>query len=134
MSTIEQMPVNDLIADLVAHGVALFADGPYLKTRSERPINDDIRATLKKRKPEILKALDISQAVEDYKRDGIIKIFSAYLEQSIYLARNERCARKVPDKTLPVYLEDELKALKDLSLDELRTLHEAKIIFTGKIQ
>ena len=133
MSAISQIPVKELLSKLTAQGIALFSDHPNLKIRSESPINDGIREALKKRKPEILKALDISQAVADYKREGFIKIFSAYLGQSIYLAKDKRVAKKVPDKALPVYLEDEIKELKDLSVNELRTLHEAKRIFGGKL-
>lgn len=134
MSAISQIPVKELLSSLTAQGIALFPDHPNLKIRSESPISDGTREVLRKRKSEILKALDISQAVADYKREGFIKIFSVYLGQSIYLGKDKRVAEKVPDKALPVYLEDELKALKDLSLDELRTLHEAKMIFVGKIQ
>ena len=134
MSAISQIPVEEFLSSLAAQGIALFPDRPNLKIRSKCPISDGTREVLKRRKPEILKALDISQAVADYKRKGFIKIFSAYLGQSIYLAKDKRVAKNLPDKELPIYLEDELKALKDLSLDELRTLHEAKMIFTGKIQ
>ena len=133
MSAIDQIPVKELLNNLDAEGVHLYADGRDLKFQAVHPIDDEMRESLKKRKPEIIKALDIIQAVEEYKRDGFIQIFSAYLEESIYLARDENVASRVPDKTLPIYIESELAALKGLSLGELRTLHEAKIIFDGVI-
>ena len=133
MNPTEKKPVKELLKRLAAAGVRLYADGVDLKFQAVHPIDDEMREALKKRKPEIIKALDIGQAVEDYKRDGFIKIFSVYLMQAIYLARDEKAASVVPDKTLPIYIESELAALRDLNLDELRTLHEAKIIFDGVI-
>jgi len=133
MSAIDQIPVKDLLNNLAADGVRLYADGVDLKFQAVHPIDDETREALKKRKPEIIKALDIGQAVEDYKRDGFIKIFSVYLMQAIYLARDETAASMVPDKTLPIYMESELAALRDLNLDELRTMHEAKEILGGVI-
>ena len=53
------------------------------------------------------------------------------LNQHIYLVRDEEV--KVPDPALSKYTQAEIEALKDLSIEEIQTLHEAKIIFKGII-
>ena len=133
MNHTEKMPVKELLRRLAADGVALFPDGADLRFRADHPIDDGTLETLKERKPEILRALDISQAVENFKRDGFIQIFSAYLGESIYLVRDEKAASEVPNKELPIYFVCELAPLRDLNLDELRTMHEVKKIFGGVI-
>ena len=40
---------------------------------------------------------------------------------------------RVPDPSIPKYTKEETEALTGLTLDELKTLHEAKVIFKGKI-
>jgi hypothetical protein len=52
---------------------------------------------------------------------------STYLNESIYLVKHK--STQVPDPSLPKYTQTEVDALRSLSLDELKTLHEAKKIF-----
>ena len=73
----------------------------------------------------------IEEAAELFKKRGWIQIFSTYLNQSIYLTKNNRV--KVPDSAIPKYTQSEVDGLKNLTLDELRTLHEAKVLFKGTI-
>lgn len=75
--------------------------------------------------------LQILEAVTLYKMQGWIRIHSSYLAKDIYLKKNKWT--KVPNRELAVYTENEIKALKDLSKEELMTLHDAKVIFQGTI-
>jgi len=73
----------------------------------------------------------INEAIRLFRGKGWVKIFSGYLDCSIYLTRNKFI--KVPDPSLSKYTQAEVKALKSLSLDELKTLHKAKVLFGGTI-
>ena len=111
---------------------------------------------LKDRKPEIIKELKgvdgefqfgktaslyrsaklpnrihLDEAIHLYLERGWIQIYSTYLESNIYLVRDD--AIRVPDPSIPKYTQAEIQSLKDLTLDELKTLHEAKVLFKGKI-
>ena len=66
-----------------------------------------------------------------YKKQGWIKIFSGYLNKSIYLVKDETV--KVPDPTILKYTQQEVESLRDLSIDEIKTLCSAKEIFFGVI-
>ena len=185
MSAIDQIPVKDLLNNLAADGVRLYADGADLKFQAVHPIDDETRKVLKKRKPEIIEALSkehspldrltdaekeafeqyveimtsskfnlsmeqaeqeagrlvlkakqslqARQATKDYKRDGFIKIYSTVLTRAVYLARNEGAAKRVPDKSLSVFLESDVEAAKGLSQEEIKVLLEARILLGGPI-
>ena len=75
--------------------------------------------------------LSVENATELFKERGWIRIYSGYLKQSIVLVRDEKV--KVSDPSIPKYTQAEIQSLKDLTLDELKTLHEAKVLFKGKI-
>ena len=75
--------------------------------------------------------LSVENATELFKERGWIQIYSTYLESNIYLVRDD--AIRVPDPSIPKYTQAEIQSLKDLTLDELKTLHEAKVLFKGKI-
>ena len=79
------------------------------------------------------RSLQARQTARDYKRDGFIKIYSTVLSRAVYMAKNKQAANRVPDKTLPIYLESEIQACKGLSREETKILLEAKIIFGGVI-
>ena len=78
-------------------------------------------------------ALQARQAAKDYKRDGFIKIYSTVLSRAVYMAKNEQAAKRVPDKSLPVFLESEVLTCKGLTTEEVKVLLEAKVIFKGTI-
>ena len=73
----------------------------------------------------------IDEATRLLRERGWIQIWAGYLNQHIYLVRDEEV--KVPNPTLSKYTEAEIEALKDLSMEEIQTLHEAKVIFKGII-
>ncbi len=73
----------------------------------------------------------INEAVELFKRRGWVQIWSTYLSESIYLVRHKSV--KVPDNSLLKYTQAEIEALKDLTLEELQTMHEAKKLFGGTV-
>jgi hypothetical protein len=73
----------------------------------------------------------VQEATRLYRERGWVQIFSSYLNQIIYLVMDPGI--KVPDSSIPKYLQQEIDALKGLTLDELKTLHEAKKIFGGSI-
>ena len=77
------------------------------------------------------RSIHIEEATHLYQKRGWIQIFSGYLNQSIYLVRNKSVS--VPDPSIPRYTKEETEALRGLTLDELKTLHEAKVIFKGEI-
>lgn len=79
------------------------------------------------------RTLQIQQAVKDYRKYGFIKIHSTVLGQCLYLVKDKETAKQVPDGSLPVYTENEVKSLKGLSREEAKVLIEAKIIFNGMI-
>tara|TARA_B100000446_G_scaffold60782_1_gene56642 strand:+ start:354 stop:737 length:384 start_codon:yes stop_codon:yes gene_type:complete len=77
------------------------------------------------------RSIHIEEATHLYQKRGWIQIFSGYLNQSVYLVKNK--STRVPDPSIPKYTKEETEALRGLTLDELKTLHEAKVIFKGEI-
>lgn len=77
------------------------------------------------------RSIQIQEATKLYRRRGWIQIFSGYLNQSVYLVKNKSI--KVPDPSIPRYTKEETEALRGLTLEEIKTLHDAKVIFKGEI-
>ena len=77
------------------------------------------------------RSIHITEATRLYQKQGWIQIFSGYLNQSVYFVKNK--STRVPDPSIPKYTKEETEALRGLTLDELKTLHEAKVIFKGEI-
>lgn len=77
------------------------------------------------------RSIHIEEATRLYQKQGWIQIFSGYLNQSVYFVKNK--STRVPDPSIPKYTKEETEALRGLTLDELKTLHEAKVIFKGEI-
>ena len=77
------------------------------------------------------RSIHITEATRLYQKRGWVQIFSGYLNQSVYLVKNKSI--KIPDPLIPRYTKEETEALRGLTLDELKTLHEAKMIFKGEI-
>ena len=75
--------------------------------------------------------LQVQQAAKDYKRDGYVKIWSTFLKEPIYLVKDKSV--RVPDPSISSYCQNEVETLKGLTIDEVKTLHEAKVIFKGSI-
>ena len=75
--------------------------------------------------------IQIEEAVHLYQKRGWIQIFSGYLNRSVYFVKNK--STRVPDPSIPRYTKEETEALRGLTLDELKTLHEAKQLFKGSI-
>jgi hypothetical protein len=151
------MPVGTLICDLSEKGVKLSVICGDLKVEAPKgKVTSNILGILKDRKPEIIRELQspkddlqfgkmaslyrsaklpnrihLEEAVSLYQKRGYIQIFSGYLNQSIYLVKNK--ATRVPDPSFPRYTKEETEALRGLTLDELKTLHEAKQLFKGTI-
>ena len=73
----------------------------------------------------------ITEATRLYQKQGWIQIFSGYLNRSVYFVKNK--STRVPDPSIPKYTKEETEALRGLTLDELKTLHDAKVIFNGEI-
>jgi hypothetical protein len=76
--------------------------------------------------------MGFEEAVRLYRERGWVKIWSGYLEESIYLVRDELV--RVPDRSIPRYTQGEAEALNGLTIDEIQTLHEAKIVFKGTVK
>ena len=77
------------------------------------------------------RSIHINEATRLYQKRGWIQIFSGYLNQSIYLVKNK--STRVPDPSIIKYSQEEIESLNGLTLDEIKTLHEAKMIFKGEI-
>jgi hypothetical protein len=71
------------------------------------------------------------EAVRQFRGQRFVQIYSKYLNESFYLVQHK--LMKVPDNSLPKYTQAEIEALKGLTIEELQTLHEAKILFGGTI-
>ena len=151
------MPVGILICDLSEKGVKLSVISGDLKVEAPKgKVTSNILGVLKDRKPEIIRELQspeddiqfgkladpyssaklpnrihLEEAVSLYQKLGWVQIFSGYLKQNIYLVKNK--ATRVPDPSIPRYTKEETEALRGLTLDELKTLHEAKQLFKGTI-
>ncbi len=76
--------------------------------------------------------ISIQEAIITYKMQGYIVIYSHALDDFLVLAKNHSMTIPNPEK-YPVYILTEIRELEGLELDELRTVHEAKKIFDGKI-
>ena len=149
--------VGTLIFDLSEQGIKLSVKQGNLKVGAPKgKVTSSILGVLKERKPEIIKELKgideeiqfgktaslyrgaklpnrihIEEAVRLYRERGWLQVWSTYLNAPIYLTKHR--STQVPDPTLSKYTQTEVKALKGLSLDELKTLHEAKVLFGGTI-
>ena len=77
------------------------------------------------------RSIHIEEATHLYQKRGWIQIFSGYLNRSVYFVKNK--STRVPDPSIPKYTKEETEALRGLTWDELKTLHEAKVIFKGEI-
>ena len=156
MSVMEK-EVGTLICDLSEQGIKLSVNQGNLKVDAPKGrVTPDVLRVLKDRKPEIIKELKgvdgefqfgktaslyrsaklpnrihLDEAIHLYLERGWIQIYSTYLESNIYLVRDD--AIRVPDPSIPKYTQAEIQSLKYLTLDELKTLHEAKVLFKGKI-
>jgi len=75
----------------------------------------------------------LGQAAKDYKKYAYVKIYSGVLGKAVYFAKDEKAAKRVPNKGLPVFLESDTEAIKDLASEEIKLLLEAKILFGGSI-
>ena len=151
------IPIGTLICDLSEKGVKLSVISGDLKVDAPKgKVTSNILGVLKDRKPEIIKELQspkdaiqfgkladpyssaklpnrthIEEAVSLYQKRGWVQIFSGYLKQNIYLVKNK--ATRVPYPSITRYMKKETEALRGLTLDELKTLHEAKQLFKGTI-
>ena len=156
MSVMEK-EVGTLICDLSEQGIKLSVNQGNLKVDAPKGrVTPDVLRVLKDRKPEIIKELKgvdgefqfgktaslyrsaklpnrihLDEAIHLYLERGWIQIYSTYVESNIYLVRDD--AIRVSDPSIPKYTQAEIQSLKDLTLDELKTLHEAKVLFKGKI-
>ena len=64
---------------------------------------------------------------EDYKRNGYVLMFSPVFDEQFYLCRDKQAFNKLNlSQPLKVYMERELKRLKDIPHDDLQCLHWAK--------
>jgi hypothetical protein len=75
--------------------------------------------------------LSAEDAAKLFKERGWIQIWAGYLNQHIYLVRNDKV--KTPDTGLLRYAQSELDGLRGLSNGELKIMHEAKKVFGGAI-
>ena len=149
------MSVGSLICDLNEKGIKLSINQGKLKVDAPKgKVTSNVLGVLRERKPEIIRELEgideefqfgrmaplykgaklpnrihLEEAVHLYRERGWVQIYSGYLEESIYLVRDESV--RVPYPSKPRYTQAELEALKELSFDELKTLHEAKAVFKG---
>ena len=156
MSVMEK-EVGTLICDLSEQGIKLSVNQGNLKVDAPKGrVTPDVLRVLKDRKPEIIKELKgideeiqfgktaslyrgaklpnrihIEEAVRLYREQGWVQVWSTYLNAPIYLTRHK--STQVPDPKLATYTKDEIDALKELNWDELKTLHEAKVLFGGTI-
>lgn len=80
-----------------------------------------------------LRTLQIQQATKEYRKQGWVKIYSGVLGRSVYLAKDDRAAQRVPDQNIAVFLESDLEAVKGLAPEEARVLLEARILFGGPV-
>jgi len=77
--------------------------------------------------------LQAEQAAKDFKQYGYVQIFSAVLGGRVYLVKHKGVAGRVPDRSLPVYMPEDIEAVKGLSPKETLALLEALMIFGGSI-
>ncbi len=82
------------------------------------------------------RVLQARQAAKDYKLDGYIKIWSTVLDEAVYLAKDKKTGKRVPDQRLPVFTEDDLKELdaKTLTPQEAKLIMSTKSVFGGSIK
>jgi hypothetical protein len=76
-------------------------------------------------------AIHLEEAACLFMKRGWIQMWSGYLKQAVFLVRDKKV--KIPDATLPKYTQVEIQSLKELSWEEVRTLHQAKCLFQGTI-
>jgi hypothetical protein len=151
------IPIGTLICELSEQGIKLSVKHGNLTVDAPKgKVTSNVLGVLKDRKPEIIKELKgmggeiqfgkmaslyrdsklpnrthLEEAARFYRERGWVQIFSTYLNVSIYLAKDNRV--KVPDSSIPRYTQKEIEGLKNLTLDELKTLHEVKVLFRGTI-
>ena len=137
------MNVDEFYKDMLSRGFQFQANGDQLKCRGTlEPFGPELIQQLRLHKKGILSCLkagqlsfrstQLNEASRLLQERGWIQIWAGYLNQHIYLVRDETV--KIPDPTLAKYTQAEIEALKALSMEEIQTLHEAKIIFKGTVK
>jgi len=76
--------------------------------------------------------LRLKQAMADFERDGVTRIYSTKLGRDIWICRDD--AVRVSDVRIPVFTLADLRSRDGLRLDEALLLAEAKILFSGGVQ
>lgn len=76
--------------------------------------------------------ISLEEAMFTFKLQGWLKIWSEKLEDYMILARNASMTIPGNDK-IPRYILKEIESLKDVDIDDLKILHEAKKVFDGEI-
>lgn len=133
---------SELCTDMLRRGFRFQINGEELRCRGTREqLSPELLQQLKHRKPEILsyfnsvqpsiRSIQLEEASQLYRERGWVKIWSCFLNQAIYLVKND--AVKTPKSEIPRYTESEILALNGLNLEELKTLHYAKELFGGSI-
>jgi hypothetical protein len=131
-----------LYSEMIQRGFQFHVNGNQLKCRGTQEwLSPELTQKLRRHKAEILACLDsgppsirsiqLDEAAKLFRDRGWVQIWSGYLNCSVYLVQNEKS--KVPDPVIPRYTQAQVEALKDLRLDEMQTLHEAKMIFKGTV-
>jgi hypothetical protein len=119
--------------------VQMYRDFDKERKRKENDIIDVLEEALELTSTPVMelepnnkqKEEDLKEVAKLYKNQGWIEIFSGYLNAKIYLIKHSQV--KIPNDSIPTYLESEVEALSSLTKDELSTLHDAKCIFQGVI-
>jgi hypothetical protein len=76
----------------------------------------------------------IEKTVEIYRQRGWVAVRSSVLgSEIIFLCRDRASMRRVPEPGGVCYLPEELPALRDLTIEQLRLIHTAKKEFGGKV-
>ena len=139
------MTAADLVRAVEERGGTVEVAGDALIIRPKRVLTDELRAALKARKPEVIRYLqerrpswrdctpeDAREEAAAYKERGWIAIFSEVLREPIILARDEEAAKGAPEGFV-TYTEAEVMTLLMMTPEEMRTVHEAKRHFSGRI-
>jgi hypothetical protein len=104
----------------------------YPSLNGDSVLNVQILTSSKDKPPTIPdRDKSIQESQKLFKERGWIQIYSTYLQENFYLVRSERI--KTPEPHYPRYTRKEIEAIGNMSIDELKTLHNAKQIFSGLI-
>jgi len=81
-----------------------------------------------------IRILNSEKDQQHFEAYGWVKVYSTKIEQAVYFVKDKELTCKLPDKSLPVFTQKDIEALKGLDSKEMALIMEAKALFGGDLK